>query len=156
MIKTRMTGIVAALVIAAVASLSPMSASASTVSERPTVTTSVAALAPSIDETPFLSSTGRYEWVCQGTDGSAWSMPYGTPLKQCSGVSLQKYLDGRLLKTYKLAYTGGPTGSVIASGSCAAVVVGGFALVLFPPTGAAAWFATALVNAAPLAECLAT
>lgn len=63
-----------------------------------------AQVAPSVAVQP--ASTGDYEYICVGTDGSSYSMANGAPLSDCKGSYLQKYINGQQVDSISLTGTG--------------------------------------------------
>jgi hypothetical protein len=111
--------------------------SVSTASVAPSVPTSAPA-------TVFMPMTGNYEYNCVLSNGSSYFMACGEKLTDCHGSYLQKYLDGRKLKTVNLTYggvvaTNPPIGWTWGTGCILSLAAAGAALVVFPPTGAIAW-----------------
>ena len=52
------------------------------------------------------ASTGEYEYICLGTDGSSYSMASGAPLSDCKGSYLQKYINGQQVDSISLSGNG--------------------------------------------------
>ncbi|KFF58627.1 hypothetical protein JF66_17150, partial [Cryobacterium sp. MLB-32] len=92
--------------------------------------------------------TGNYEYNCVLTSGYSYFMSSGEPLTNCKGSYLQKYLDGRQLDSVALAYGGGAASTFNWSVGCILSVGSGVLLVVYPPTGAIAWFIQGSVYAA--------
>ncbi len=78
------------------------------------------------------SPTGQYEWVCVLTTGNTYSMRDGEPLTNCKGSYLQKYLNGRQLAVYRLAYDGNGAIANVKAEGCLLAVAGGVLTILSP------------------------
>lgn len=159
MSKKQITVGAASLVVAAGLLFSP-AANATTPAEQPLsepVAAAPANPAPVVAPAAVApAGTGDYEWMCVGIDGSIYSMAPGEPTSNCKGSYLQKYLDGRQLATYNLAYNGNGSLADPEAGSCVlSLAVEGAALVMSPPTGGAAWFAASVTVGWTLAQCAA-
>lgn len=86
------------------------------------------------------ASTGQYEYICIGADGSSWSLRAGEPTTDCHGSYLHKYINGVKVASYRLALGGGIAAPRPAwSAGCVIAVASDVALFVFPPTGATAW-----------------
>lgn len=103
------------------------------------------------------ASTGQYEYICIGSDGSSWSLRIGEPTTDCHGSYLLKYINGVQVASYRLSIGGGIAAPVAPwSTGCVVAVASGVALFLFPPTGATAWVVVGGLTAAGLyTSCLA-
>ncbi|MFJ8896821.1 hypothetical protein ACIRCZ_19720 [Leifsonia sp. NPDC102414] len=84
-------------------------------------------------------ATGQYDYNCVLTDGSSYFMRHGEALTDCKGSYLQKYLDGRLIKSVGLVYNGGASVQVTGKGGCLLTLGGIAALVFYPPTSTFGW-----------------
>ena len=106
------------------------------------------------------SATGEYEYICQLTNGSSWSLASGESTTDCHGSFLQKYINGTMVANYNLVYDGGaqdfvPSGdgwcilalARTAAAALAAPGTGGSSLLLWV-TGVAA------ASAGTLHECV--
>ncbi|MBO9555295.1 hypothetical protein [Cellulomonas sp.] len=90
------------------------------------------------------SATGNYEWQCVQLNGVQTPMSPGEELINCQGYRLKKYLDGKLIATYKInsvyPVSGNPpsAGCIIDAGL---VVVG-----IYTASGIIVWLATAVAG----------
>lgn len=122
-------------------------ASAESVVAPPMAATEVTNSVPgSVPASVLMPMTGNYEYNCVLSNGSSYFMAPGEALTNCHGSYLQKYLDGRQLSSISLTYggvvaTNPPVGWVWGTG-CILSVASGVALVVFPPSGAIAWWVT--------------
>ena len=96
---------------------------------------------------PLIARTGDYEYVCVLTDGRLYSMAAGEPTTNCKGSYLQKYLDGRLLSTYHLAYGGGASTEFQWTSGCILATASGVLLIM-SPGGTVVWYLSAAVTGA--------
>lgn len=128
--KIRKKGGLAALAIAALllSSAAP-AAAAETVAPTKARSTGTVAATPAIQ--PMSSSpTGQYEWICILTSGHSHSLANGEPLTNCKGSYLHRYINGRHVATYRLAYGGGAV-DYKAEG-CLFAIIGGVLGVMSP------------------------
>jgi hypothetical protein len=105
---------------------------------------------------PTILATGQYDYNCVLTNGSSYFMSPGSPLTNCKGSYLQKYINGVMVKSVALAYGGGATATVPAgAGGCLLAVASGVALAFFPPSGVLAWVVVGSLTAAGIvASCV--
>ncbi|WP_136028482.1 hypothetical protein [Microbacterium sp. PF5] len=96
--KRSVVTLCAAACIAIGAAVAPQAASAATSAQ-----TEVRTASPIGSAT---MSTGQYEYICIGSDGSSWSLRVGEPTTDCHGSFLHKYISGVMVANYKLSVTG--------------------------------------------------
>lgn len=127
--KIRKKGGLAALAIAALLlSGAAPAAAAETVAPTKARSSGTVAATPAIQ--PMSSPTGQYEWICILTSGHSYSMRNGEPLTNCKGSYLHRYINGRHVGTYRLAYGGGAV-DYKAEG-CLFAIIGGVLGVMSP------------------------
>jgi hypothetical protein len=95
------------------------------------------------------SLTGNYEYVCVLASGTSYSMATGSNLTNCKGSYMQKYLDGRQIAVWSLAFNGLAATNLPPSQGClVSIALTGAGLVFSPPTGGVSWFASSAIAAA--------
>ncbi|WP_374009460.1 hypothetical protein [Leifsonia sp. LS-T14] len=84
-------------------------------------------------------STGSYSYNCVNPNGSSYFMKPGESLTNCKGSYLQKYINGKMVKSVALKYNGGATVKVTGKGWCLVSLVGTATLAFYPPTATLGW-----------------
>lgn len=137
--KKLLTTLATILLVVVGAVVAPQAANAATDDPPPAVSISGDA---SELAAPALLATGQYEYICIGIDGSSWSLRAGEPTKDCHGSYLHKYINGSLVKIYRLSATGQVIAHPTRDGvSCLLAVAGGFTAFL-NPVGDIVWAAS--------------
>ncbi|MEN0083366.1 MAG: hypothetical protein AAGC66_01240 [Leifsonia sp.] len=103
------------------------------------------------------TTTGVYSYNCVNPNGSSYFMKPGEKLTNCKGSFLQRYVNGKMVQSIKLAYGGGAAGNPPKNlAGCIISLGSGVVMVFFPPTSAAGWFwTTAATGAGILYSCVA-
>ncbi|KXC05887.1 hypothetical protein [Microbacterium hominis] len=112
-----------------------------------------AAITPAAAIKPM--STGQYEYICQMPNGQSWSLYVGEKTTDCKGSYLQKYINGRMIANYKLAYGGQALASNVDPGGCLLGIASTAIFILWPSSGWTQWAVSGLVAGLSLKPCYA-
>ena len=84
-------------------------------------------------------------------------MKPGEKLMNCKGSFIQRYINGAMVQSIKLAYGGGAAGDPPRNlAGCIISVGGGVVMIFFPPTSGWGWFwTTAATGAGIVSSCVA-